>query len=628
MSKITLNPLTSGWNATTLNTNLQKIEDALNNEVLYRDNPTGEPNALAGDIDMNSQRLYNLPAPLTPNEAARLADVQAAVSGAKAANLVTFSPSGGMVSTNVQSAIIEAWNKFSTYASSIGSSLIGYIANGAGASSRTVQAKLRDYISVKDFGAVGDGVTDDYPAIMAAINSLTIANGFYPGGPSVYFPPGTYYCSQTINLKKTIRLFGDGSGMQSGGTATLKFAANIPGIVVNRYDTLGAALESPGTTGGDASIIEGLRLFGGNSGTGAHGIWLRARALIRNCYIIEFGGNGIHIYADTSGTTLTLGNANCFHIENVVCILNKGHGIYVKGGDANAGNIFGVDSSNNGGCGIWDSSFLGNTYQGCHTASNGWRGAGVHYSGNQYMCVDPTNAGTTYPGTDSNIWYLMQTGGVTAQYTDFVYNGTYQPGCSYKSDNANARNIFTGCYSEGGQGPANIRTPAFIIGGLHGSGVMNGAPYYDAALGFAYLRNAPLSVDQGYYFGPSLVTRSPDTNTLDAYKEGSFTPTATNLTVVGTPSYYCNYTRVGNLVHFNIVISVSGGTTASTANSTYLTLPITPSNRSVCHVADGAVSDLGNGFVDTTGRVYLPTWSARATAVYVSGTYNISTTAV
>lgn len=59
---------------------------------------------------------------------------------------------------------------------------ITYTPAGTGAVSRTVQSKLRDVVSVKDFGAVGDGVTDDTAAIQAAINS----------GFSLIFPSGTY----------------------------------------------------------------------------------------------------------------------------------------------------------------------------------------------------------------------------------------------------------------------------------------------------------------------------------------------------------------------------------------------------------------------------------------------------
>lgn len=75
MSKIVLPPITGAQNLTTLNSNFQKIADALNEKVFYRDNPEGEPNQLADELDMNGQRIYNLPEPVQDNEPLRKADV-------------------------------------------------------------------------------------------------------------------------------------------------------------------------------------------------------------------------------------------------------------------------------------------------------------------------------------------------------------------------------------------------------------------------------------------------------------------------------------------------------------------------------------------------------------------------
>lgn len=49
-----------------------------------------------------------------------------------------------------------------------------------------------DYISVKTYGAVGDGVTDDHNAIQAALNYATTNGG------TVFFPAGTYVCNSAL----------------------------------------------------------------------------------------------------------------------------------------------------------------------------------------------------------------------------------------------------------------------------------------------------------------------------------------------------------------------------------------------------------------------------------------------
>lgn len=60
MSKIELPNVTSGYNLARINDNFQKIEDALNQEVLYRTSYVGEPNEMQTNLDMNSNRILNV----------------------------------------------------------------------------------------------------------------------------------------------------------------------------------------------------------------------------------------------------------------------------------------------------------------------------------------------------------------------------------------------------------------------------------------------------------------------------------------------------------------------------------------------------------------------------------------
>ena len=75
MSKLTIAPVQAGYrSAEALTQNFEAIEAALEN-TLSRDGTS--PNQMGADLDMNSNRIINLPAPLSPTEPARLGDLEA-----------------------------------------------------------------------------------------------------------------------------------------------------------------------------------------------------------------------------------------------------------------------------------------------------------------------------------------------------------------------------------------------------------------------------------------------------------------------------------------------------------------------------------------------------------------------
>lgn len=78
-----------------------------------------------------------------------------------------------------------------------------FIQAGAGAVYRTFQDKMRDTLSVKDFGAKGDGVSDDTVAFRRAIEHTS------QNGKSCFVPDGIYLVDQIVILPHT-RLYGNG----------------------------------------------------------------------------------------------------------------------------------------------------------------------------------------------------------------------------------------------------------------------------------------------------------------------------------------------------------------------------------------------------------------------------------
>lgn len=144
---------------------------------------------------------------------------------------------------------------FITYLASAGASFIGFLQAGAGAVRRTLQDKGRETVSVKDFGAVGNGVSDDTAAINAALSYLA---GI--GGGTLNFPNGTYKTTAQITIPaNSIRLMGTGKrGVYPGVFVP---GSNTPSTIMPVHTGKNAIrFYSSGTNGDGSFSAHGLNV--------------------------------------------------------------------------------------------------------------------------------------------------------------------------------------------------------------------------------------------------------------------------------------------------------------------------------------------------------------------------------
>jgi len=153
---------------------------------------------------------------------------------------------------------------------------------------RSLATRFAEVTNVKDYGAVGDGSTDDAPAIQAAIDAATTNGG------SVFFPQGTYSVEAIILLKTGVSLIGNRR------EATIRGGASIVKLIEFRTAT--------------NSSIEGLKLDGNNNvtsyvvefGTGA------TRCSVIDCEITDTGAT------NTVSTGQTMIETRTDSIDNLV----------------------------------------------------------------------------------------------------------------------------------------------------------------------------------------------------------------------------------------------------------------------------------------------------------------------
>jgi len=218
-----------------------------------------------------------------------------------------------------------------------------------GAVQTNVEAKLAQTVSVKDFGAVGDGVADDTAAIQAALDSLT-------DGGTLTVPVGQYLVTSGLTTASRVIIQGDGYAYVDGDASPCEIVkgASVSGPVLD--------IANAGSTVEKISFV-------GVSGNAGDGVLIRAgRCTLRDVSVFRMGNDGIRIGTDSGGE-----NCNLWFLENVKTKNNGAHGLHVSEGagplaDANAGTCLHIDTQANGASGVYLNgaqlnTFVGGAYQ-------------------------------------------------------------------------------------------------------------------------------------------------------------------------------------------------------------------------------------------------------------------------
>lgn len=230
----------------------------------------------------------------------------------------------------------------------------------AGAVNRPINEKLAEFVSVLDFGAIGDGVTDDSAAIQAALNSAS----------ALYFPVGNYFIGTTLTLPyanfvmrgegRLSRIFGSVNPLVAYPTTTgnvtqniyeMSFEATGSNNCINMYQTWDAA-------GKIGPRIEGSYFLTSSSGNTAQsaislsGVW--TADIVNNQFTgnmtgatpsTRVGGYGVKIVLGDDINTSVL-NVNIYNNE----FLTVAYPFYCPGkssGGTGAGRVEGLSFQNN-----------------------------------------------------------------------------------------------------------------------------------------------------------------------------------------------------------------------------------------------------------------------------------------
>jgi hypothetical protein len=213
-------------------------------------------------------------------------------------------------------------------------SKLSFTQAGTGAIVRSIDSKLKDWVSVEDFGAFGNDTANDTAAIQAAITSLS-------SGGTVYFPAGTYKCDGVLTISNAnVRLQGVGREGAKLRFTTIGTNTNAITISANNVTISGLTIQGPqaGTYVANANGIYG----NGSSGSRL------SRIRIEDCEIYNFGSYGIELdFCDNTAVCNNyihdIGYAG-FHLRSGITSLIDGN-VVDNITPGTSGNMYGITVS-------------------------------------------------------------------------------------------------------------------------------------------------------------------------------------------------------------------------------------------------------------------------------------------
>jgi len=194
-----------------------------------------------------------------------------------------------------------------------------YINNGTliGTASYALNAKSNNVYNVKDYGAVGDGTTNDTTAIQTAINAVKVA-----GFGTVYFPDGTFVITGSLTIPSNpqcdISLEGEGSNI-----SIIKQTSNANAIYFDMNDGSGWANDY------QVAIKSLAFKTSGQASTAIHVTYGTLQYSQHSNISVDI--NDVHIYSDGSNywnNGIVLESAWNFRISNTMVIGKTGSSPY------------------------------------------------------------------------------------------------------------------------------------------------------------------------------------------------------------------------------------------------------------------------------------------------------------